>query len=355
MAEIAEQSPSLVTARPSRWGELIRKEDWWAIWIGLSLVAVAIALFESGSSIKWIAVAPQKWSHLANAGAQLQAHAVQYAALFLLWAVSLGCGAAALGIKLSRFLPAFLAVYVVAGAIYFLGQWDVATTFLRAVSASTPVALRDRLGDAVLAEPQVGADRAGRDGVDADAARAELLRQRLGEVDQRGLGGAVVDRAAVGLEERVHRGDVDDRARRPASPSATMRRARRAQRGEEVHLHRPLELVVARAEEALEAQPHGADVVHQHVDAAVLVERALHELRRPVRAAQVDRHGGDAARGPRGCRGARAGDDARALVDERARDRQADALAGAGDDRDLAGELEVHVGEVSLARKVGPR
>ena len=129
MAEIAEQSRSLISARPSRWGELFRKEDWWAIWIGLGLVAVAIALFEGGSSIKWIAVAPQKWSHLANAGAQLQAHAVQYAALFLLWAVSLGIGAAALRIKLSRFLPAFLALYVVAGAIYFLGLWDQAAHY----------------------------------------------------------------------------------------------------------------------------------------------------------------------------------------------------------------------------------
>jgi uncharacterized integral membrane protein (TIGR00698 family) len=124
MAEIAEQSRPLISARPSRWGELLRKEDWWAIWIGLGLVAVAIALFENGSSIKWIAVAPQKWSHLSNAGAQLQAHAVQYAALFLLWAVSLGIGAAALRIKLSRFLPAFLVLYVTAGAIYFLGLWD---------------------------------------------------------------------------------------------------------------------------------------------------------------------------------------------------------------------------------------
>jgi len=129
MAEIAEQSRSLISARPSRWGELLRKEDWWAIWIGLALVAVAIVLFENGSSIKWIAVAPQKWSHLANAGAQLQAHAVQYAALFLLWAVSLGIGAAALRIKLSRFLPAFLALYVVAGAIYFLGLWDQAAHY----------------------------------------------------------------------------------------------------------------------------------------------------------------------------------------------------------------------------------
>jgi uncharacterized integral membrane protein (TIGR00698 family) len=129
MAEIAQPSPSLISARPSRWGELLRKEDWWAIWIGLGLVAVAIALFENGSSIKWIAVAPQKWSHLANAGAQLQAHAVQYAALFLLWAVSLGIGAAALRIKLSHFLPAFLALYVVAGAIYFLGLWDQAAHY----------------------------------------------------------------------------------------------------------------------------------------------------------------------------------------------------------------------------------
>ncbi len=129
MAEIAEQSPSRVAARPSRWGELFHREDWWAIWIGLGLVAVAIALFANGSSIKWLAVAPQKWPHLADAGVQLQSHGTQYAALFLLWAVALGLGTAALGIKLSRFLPAFLALYAAAGAIYFLGLWDQAAHY----------------------------------------------------------------------------------------------------------------------------------------------------------------------------------------------------------------------------------
>src|SRR5271165_3950324 len=129
MAEIAERAPSRFTARPSHWGELIRKEDWWAIWIGLGLVAVAITLFANGGSIRWIAVAPQKWSHLADAAAQLQAHGLQYAALFVLWAASLGIGAAALGIKLSRFLPAFLFIYLLAGAIYFLGLWDQAAHY----------------------------------------------------------------------------------------------------------------------------------------------------------------------------------------------------------------------------------
>jgi len=84
MAEIAEHARSSPYSRPSAWAELIRKEDWWAIWIGLGLVAVAIALSANGSSIKWIAVAPQKWTHLANATAQLQQHGIQYAALFVL-------------------------------------------------------------------------------------------------------------------------------------------------------------------------------------------------------------------------------------------------------------------------------
>lgn len=129
MTDIAQQSHSRVAVRPSSWNELFRKEDWWAIWIGLGLVAAAILLFVNGGSIKWIAVAPQKWTHLANAAEQLQTHGAQYAALFVLWAASLGIGAAALGIKLSRFLPAFLPLYVAAGAIYFLGLWDQAAHY----------------------------------------------------------------------------------------------------------------------------------------------------------------------------------------------------------------------------------
>jgi uncharacterized membrane protein YadS len=129
MAEIAERSPSRPLIHRSAWRDLLRKDDWWAIWIGLSLVLVAVALFANGGSIKWLAVAPQKWSRFADIGAQLRAHGAQYAALFVLWAAALGVGAAALDIKLSRFLPAFLALYVAAAAIYFLGLWDLAAHY----------------------------------------------------------------------------------------------------------------------------------------------------------------------------------------------------------------------------------
>ncbi|HEY0746651.1 MAG TPA: putative sulfate exporter family transporter [Steroidobacteraceae bacterium] len=129
MAEIAQPVHSHLVVRPSPWGELLRKEDWWAIWIGMGLIAVAVALFAAGSSIKWIAVAPQKWSHLSDVSGQLKQHGLQYAALFVLWAFAFGIGAAALGIKISRFLPAFLVLYLAAGTIYFLGAWDQAAHY----------------------------------------------------------------------------------------------------------------------------------------------------------------------------------------------------------------------------------
>jgi uncharacterized integral membrane protein (TIGR00698 family) len=129
MAEIAQTANSRVIARRSSWGDLFRQEDWWAIWIGLGLIAVAVVLFAGGSSIKWIAVAPQKWSHLADVTQQLKQHGLQYAALFVLWSVSFGIGAAALGIKITRFLPAFLLLFLAAGSIYFLGLWDQAAHY----------------------------------------------------------------------------------------------------------------------------------------------------------------------------------------------------------------------------------
>ncbi len=129
MAETVVHGPHPTPSRQSYWIELIRKEDWWAIWIGLGLVIMAAGLFASGASVKWLAVAPQKWSHWADSAGQLRQHGLQYVSLFLLWAVVFGTGAAALGINLSRYLTAFLPLYVATVAIYFLGSWDQASHF----------------------------------------------------------------------------------------------------------------------------------------------------------------------------------------------------------------------------------
>src|ERR1039457_1450997 len=128
MTEIA-QAQLHAPKRESTWAEFIRRDDWWAIWIGLGLVAVAAGLVANGSSLKWLAVAPQKWSHWPEALAQLHDHAVQYLALFALWATLFGIGTTALGYRLSRFLPTFALLFVVSMALYVLGQWDQAARY----------------------------------------------------------------------------------------------------------------------------------------------------------------------------------------------------------------------------------
>src|ERR1700728_3281368 len=115
--------------RESLWTEFIRKEDWWAVWISLGLIGVAIAKFASGGSLQWIAVAPQKWGNAAELAGQLRPQGVRYLALGLLWAVLFGTGAAALGLKFSKFLLAFVPLFLAAAAIYVLGLWAQAAKY----------------------------------------------------------------------------------------------------------------------------------------------------------------------------------------------------------------------------------
>jgi uncharacterized membrane protein YadS len=129
VAEFASPVKTRLFKRSSAWSDLLRTEDWWAIWIGLGLIGIAVLLFSNGGSIKWLAVAPQKWSHLSEVSAQLSQSGLRYAAQFVFWALLFGLGLAALGIPVSSFLPAFVVIYAAAAALYFLGAWDRASHY----------------------------------------------------------------------------------------------------------------------------------------------------------------------------------------------------------------------------------
>ena len=99
--------PSVSAAKQTVRGGVFANEDWWSVWVGLLLVVVAWALFAFGSSIKWLAVAPAKWSSVAQAGADIAAHLPNYAALFVVFAVLFGIALAVLKQRLAHFCPRF--------------------------------------------------------------------------------------------------------------------------------------------------------------------------------------------------------------------------------------------------------
>jgi len=110
----------------SGWRDLLQKEDWWAVWLGVGLTLAGVWLFLHGSSIKWLAVTPKKWAHVTEALADLRTNSGRYAALFALWALLFGAGARALGWPLRRFLPSFVLLFILAVLIFTLGQWNQA-------------------------------------------------------------------------------------------------------------------------------------------------------------------------------------------------------------------------------------
>ncbi|SAK91341.1 YeiH family protein [Caballeronia ptereochthonis] len=104
-------------------------EDWWAVAIGLLAIIVAYALFASGSSIKWLAVSPAKWSSAGRLAADLAAHASGYVALFVAFAAVFSVAIAALGLPVAQFVPGFLVIFVVSAAIFIAGAWAQASTY----------------------------------------------------------------------------------------------------------------------------------------------------------------------------------------------------------------------------------
>ena len=121
--------PSVSAAKQTVRGGVFANEDWWSVWVGLLLVVVAWALFAFGSSIKWLAVAPAKWSSVAQAGADIAAHLPNYAALFVVFAVLFGIALAVLKQRLAHFLPAFLILFVISLLIFETAAWTQASHY----------------------------------------------------------------------------------------------------------------------------------------------------------------------------------------------------------------------------------
>ncbi|HEY1722129.1 MAG TPA: putative sulfate exporter family transporter [Magnetospirillaceae bacterium] len=112
------------------WGDLWRKEDWWAIWIGLGLLVAALLFFAGDSTgLKWIAVAPAKWADFGQLGDFYATNWIRFVAQFVLWGLLFGAASSALGFKLRSFLASFAGLYILSIVVLTVGAWAQASKY----------------------------------------------------------------------------------------------------------------------------------------------------------------------------------------------------------------------------------
>jgi uncharacterized membrane protein YadS len=135
MTNVGSLDASRDAAKPERrgWSELYRKEDWWAVWLGLALMVFAIVLFQAGSSnvIKALAINPGglKWTSFSQLATHFAQNAQLYLYQFLFWLVLFGATTAVMGVKLKEFVPAFIFLYVGSLIMFAIAGWANAAQF----------------------------------------------------------------------------------------------------------------------------------------------------------------------------------------------------------------------------------
>ncbi|HVC10739.1 MAG TPA: putative sulfate exporter family transporter [Burkholderiales bacterium] len=121
--------------QPSRmgWKELYLKEDWWAVWLGLGMMVLAILFFQAGGSgvLKALAINPGglKWSSLDQLAAHFSQNAHLYVYQFLFWLAIFGVSTRVMGVSLAQFIPSFIVLYLLSIVMFAIAGWANAAKF----------------------------------------------------------------------------------------------------------------------------------------------------------------------------------------------------------------------------------
>jgi uncharacterized integral membrane protein (TIGR00698 family) len=112
------------------WSDLYKKEDWWAIWLALGLIVVALIAFWAGTTIKPFAVSPPgKWEELGALAGHFADKWPWYLALLGVLLLIFSVSVAAMGHAVRQFVPGFLVVFGLSVAVYGFSEWRYATDY----------------------------------------------------------------------------------------------------------------------------------------------------------------------------------------------------------------------------------
>jgi len=112
--EVKQKSPFLVT------------EDWWAVYLGLGIVLVALIFFMFGGTLKPLAVSPPTWESFSTVSEHFQAQIHWYLLQLLVWIVIFSVSISIMGFKIKEYIPGFIIIFIASAIILVVGKWKVA-------------------------------------------------------------------------------------------------------------------------------------------------------------------------------------------------------------------------------------
>ncbi len=110
---------------PRTRSKLLTTEDYWAIWLGMLVIGLAMITYYSGGTIKAWAVTPGKWNDLPSLGADLRKHWLAYLIIYLGFGTVFLVSMKAMGRNIRQFAAGYTVLFVSAIVIFYLAAWQV--------------------------------------------------------------------------------------------------------------------------------------------------------------------------------------------------------------------------------------
>jgi hypothetical protein len=104
----------------SKLQKLWKTEDYWAVWLGLGIVLLALVVYWGGSSITSWAVTPGSWSSIGELTADLGHHWTGYLTIFLLFGIVFTISMGIMGHKIAEYIPGYIILFGGSLVIFYL-------------------------------------------------------------------------------------------------------------------------------------------------------------------------------------------------------------------------------------------
>lgn len=123
------------TRKTSRFSNLWLKEDYWAVWIGLGTILIALLIYKLGGSIGPLGVGFEAFDNFSVVPGQLAGLIPHLILLYVVLAIIFAVAIKIMGHSIPQFLKGFTLLYVMAIIVQILGSWNPA----KALNLEAPV------------------------------------------------------------------------------------------------------------------------------------------------------------------------------------------------------------------------